>query len=70
MVLVAGGEHESDVLKSAELYDPSTVIYRPAGNMNDRRECYAACVLTYGMVLVADGELWSDGLNSAELYGP
>ena len=74
-VMVAGGSNYysgGGVLKSAELYDPSTGTWSYTGNLNTSRYNHAATLLPNGKVLVAGGY---DGrppniLNSAELYDP
>ncbi len=83
-VLIAGGS-EDDVcdpdfcwdLDSAELYDPSTGLFVPAGSMSTPRTGDTATLLSDGQVLVVGGS-FSDGpppgptkyLSSAELYQP
>ena len=60
-VLVAGGYTGSStanaqpVLASAELYDPATDAWSPAGALNTRRSLHAAVLLQDGKVLVAGG---------------
>jgi uncharacterized protein (TIGR03437 family) len=70
-VLVAGGARSvwaSDTSRSAELYDPDTGAWSPAGTMNDARADHTATLLSDGRVLVAGGGVGS--LRSAELYDP
>lgn len=71
-VLVAGGadsESGGTTLASAELYDPATGAWTPAGSLSAGRREHAAALLPSGKVLVAGGR---DGarLSSAELYDP
>src|SRR5439155_1262291 len=66
-VLVAGGQKisASDVLASAELYDPVTGTWKATGNMTHARSFHTATLLPSGKVLVAGGSG-----PSAELYDP
>jgi len=71
-VLVAGGL--SDVihpfgLASAELYDPATNSWSPAGSLATARSDHTATLLPSGKVLVAAGQA-GGYLSSAELYDP
>jgi uncharacterized membrane protein YgcG len=68
-VLVAGGYGAFAIVASAELYDPTTNIWSPAGSMSQARWVHTATLLGNGNVLVAGGD---DGftLDSAELYSP
>jgi len=70
-VLVAGGARSvwaSDTSRGAELYDPGTGVWSPAGTMNDARSAHTATLLSDGRVLVAGGGVSS--FRSAELYDP
>jgi hypothetical protein len=79
-VLIAGGYHSEvnganwDVLSSAELYDPGTGSFTPAGSMGQRRMEHTATLLDDGRVLIAGGVdfLSKSGadLSSALLYQP
>ncbi len=73
-VLVAGGLGQPvgttiNILASAELYDPSTGIWKKTGSLNTARTGHTATLLSNGQVLVAAGE-GSSFLTSAELYDP
>jgi hypothetical protein len=75
-VLIAGGvntmpPHVVTILDTAELYDPSTRTFSPAGTMMRRRERHSATLLSNGTVLLAGGDTPPDGRHSsAELYEP
>jgi hypothetical protein len=71
-VLIAGGCWTTDltgVLASAELYDPSTDTFLPAGNMTAARCGARATLLPDGRVLIVPGAEGED-YESAELYDP
>ncbi|WP_275936137.1 kelch repeat-containing protein, partial [Sorangium cellulosum] len=78
-VLVAGGYSDTGghcngtgeaPVESAELYDPATGIWMPAGAMSTARVEHTAMLLSSGQVLVAGGYGPDDLLASAELYDP
>ena len=77
-VLVAGGySYDSSalnslrVLKSAELYDPSSGNWTSTRSMTDAREGHTASILSNRRVLVIGGYNYDTGIiNSAELYDP
>lgn len=76
-VLVVGGSGtgaDLNALASAELYDPATGSWSPAGTMNVARSFHTATLLPNGKVLVAagaTGTFASPVLHaSAELYDP
>jgi WD40 repeat protein len=84
-VLIAGGADAPDdglaanILASAELYDPKTGTFSPAGSMATARQLQTATLLLDGRVLIAggaDGSTHGPGmvtalaLPSAELYQP
>jgi hypothetical protein len=67
-VLLAGGDDSnSNVLASAELYNPATGIWTATGSMNTPHYGHAAILLTNGQVLVAGSQ---NGAITAELYNP
>ena len=74
MVLVVGGSGSNNsfsLLASAELYNPATNTWSPAGSLATGRYMHTATSLNNGMVLVAGGvQVWSVPLASAELYNP
>ncbi len=75
MVLVAGGHDgptfaPSDVLSSAELYDPASGTWTVTGSLNTARYLHTATLLPNGMVLVAGGITGFNAFASAELYDP
>lgn len=57
-------------LDSAEIYDPATRTFMPAGKMNSARAGHTATLLLNGKVLITGGQSNSDALPSAELYDP
>jgi hypothetical protein len=72
-VLAAGGETEStDILDSAEVYDPATDTWTDVASMGDRRVYAIVVLLADGRVLLAGGygSGGDDLLTSAELFDP
>jgi N-acetylneuraminic acid mutarotase len=74
-VLVVGGHGNngnSDVLASAELYDPASGTWTATGSLATARELHTATLLPNGKVLIAAGENSFDNIyfTSAELYDP
>jgi hypothetical protein len=73
-VLIAGGVPLSAVAAtqwlSAELYDPSTALFTPTGDMTATRLGQTATLLPTGQVLIAGGGVNGRGGSSAELYDP
>jgi N-acetylneuraminic acid mutarotase len=68
-VLVAGGRGtNSDVLASAELYDPASGSWTITGSLATGRSGHSATLLSDGKVLVTGGYNGSSILPSAELY--
>jgi len=67
-VLVAGGESDLGVLRTAEIYDPATGTWSLAGRMGEAKEGGTATRLRDGRILVAGGFKGSY-LASAELFG-
>jgi len=71
-VLVAGGTSDAAPnpnTASAELYDPLTDTWSPAGSMSAIRSAHTATLLDNGKVLVAGGYTGSP-IAGAELYDP
>jgi hypothetical protein len=79
-VLVTGGVQSaslvaSQLLASAELYDPASGRFSKAANMTTSRRLHTATVLPDGRVLIVGGygggdSGWGTPLTSAELYDP
>src|SRR5450759_5564035 len=71
-VLVAGGYNASQMwLASAELYEPATGKFSPAGNMGSPRVFHAAVALADGRVLITGGSGkpgFGGSLASVEIY--
>ena len=65
-VLVAGGAVNSNgtYLSSAELYDQTTGLWAPNGNLSYARDAFGAVMLTSGKVLMAGG----NGVKAAETF--
>jgi hypothetical protein len=55
---------------TAELYDPLTGTFSPAGAMTTERYGHTATLLSDGRVLIAGGAHTGDLLSSAELFRP
>ena len=65
-VLVAGGFDQTNILASAEIYDPASGTWQATGSLNVARDYATATVLPSGKVLVAGGCCTA----TAELYDP
>lgn len=69
-VLVIGGTDSVNVLKSSELFDPSTETWRASGDMKTARRGHSATLLADGKVLVTGGFDGKAALATAEIYDP
>jgi hypothetical protein len=73
-VLIAGGfggsGTERNPYRSAEIYDPRTKTFQPAGNMTMGRSGHTATLLKNGKLLIAGGWTGNNVRRSAELYDP
>lgn len=68
--VVGGGSADPySFLHGSELYDPSTGVFTPTGNMNAPRGFHTATLLPGGKVLIAGG-VDTSILSSTELYDP
>jgi len=75
-VLVVGGgcpptQKCQDHAVVAEVWDPQTATFEPAGSLAQLREGHTATLLPDGRVLVVGGSGWDGGdLASAEVWDP
>lgn len=72
-VLVAGGEGYSGVLKTVEIFDPTTNSYATEAPLQTQRDQATATLLPSGKVLVVGGtadNIQAVPLASAEIYDP
>ncbi len=76
ILIVGGGSGHypsQNIYRSAELYDPATGKFTPAGEMTVARHKHAAVLLASGRVLVvggSDNRDWHGEYSSAEIYDP
>lgn len=72
-VLVTGGGADSDgpgsTIMSAEIFDATTLKFRPTGSMHHARIAHTATLLSDGRVLIAGGR-GSEVNATAEIYDP
>lgn len=69
-VLAVGGFDDTNAVAAAELYDPATKAWSPAGAMATARYLHAATLLPNGKVLVSGGISVSTAVPTNELYDP
>ncbi len=73
VLIAGGGDAHASAVDIAEIYDPRTDSFRPAGNglMTTPRTDHAASLLMDGRVLIAGGmNRMGKPLSSAELFDP
>jgi hypothetical protein len=71
IVLVAGGDNGSFSLATAELFNPETRTFAPAGEMVAARARHTDTLLPNGSVLITGGrDPHGNALASAELFSP
>ena len=73
-VLVAGGSHTgvgpTAMRRTAEIYDPTRNIWKPAGQFAVSRAGHTATILSDGRVLVVGGAGSASTIALAEVYDP
>jgi hypothetical protein len=72
LVLISGGVNSAgsaNTLADAQLYDPATDTFTPAGTMATARYYQTATLMDNGDVLVAGGYNTSGVVGTAEIYG-
>jgi hypothetical protein len=70
-VLIAGGGEIASATDTAEIFDPQTGSFSPAGAMTTRRTLHVAALLTTGDVLIAGGQSGEGSFPiTAELFDP
>jgi len=69
-VLVVGGTDSVNILKSSELFDPSTETWRASGDMKTARRGHTATLMADGTVHVTGGFDGKLALATAEIYDP
>jgi hypothetical protein len=71
-VLVTGGVHDGEILRLAEIFDPTTGEFRPTGDMVVPRQKHAMARLPDGKVLVVGGSSGSrrESYTGTEIYDP
>src|SRR5438034_8835633 len=69
-IVLIGGENASGPVGEAELYDPVSGTFSPAGSLVVPRADHSATLLADGRVLVAGGRANALLLNSTEVFDP
>ncbi|MEE8524210.1 MAG: kelch repeat-containing protein, partial [Thermoanaerobaculia bacterium] len=70
VLAVGGSDAEGSALASAEIFDPASGDWTPAGSLLEARHDHTASLLPSGRVLVAGGRNQAGALASAEIYDP
>jgi hypothetical protein len=68
VLAVGAGNPQSLVM--AQVYDPATGAWSPAGTMSEVRRYPEATLLPSGQALVTGLGAWGDSVSAAELYSP
>jgi N-acetylneuraminic acid mutarotase len=68
VLVVAGLNSSLKVIRSAELYDPTTNTWTTTGSLRNGRASFSATLLPVGTLLVVGGE--GGPLKTSELYDP
>jgi len=70
LVLVAGGQGNSAILASSELYTPGASSWTATAALNKARQSHTATLLGSGQVLAAGGDDGSTAMANAESFNP
>jgi N-acetylneuraminic acid mutarotase len=72
-IIVLGGWTGSVTLDHAEIYDPSTNVWRQTGSLLEARQDHSATLLADGRILIVGGyreRVGDKWLSTAEIYNP
>ena len=70
LVLIAGGSAAGIPLATAELFDPVTQTFHPAGALHEARVDHTATLLGDGRVLIGGGRGSKGVVGGVEIYDP